>query len=118
MSKYNYYDYLKKYDAGFLNKYESWGHANWSRRSNFLQLLYFRATTLMTGRIHIMHGIKLKGWYYTLSVLVCLADIYGIWFYQEIYNKYAYWKWVYYQPYFKNECEFFEYITKYITLVI
>jgi hypothetical protein len=107
--KRNYYDYLKKYDAHFLNKYESWGHASWSRRSNYLQLLYFRAYSLWTGgRSIFLPHIKLKSAYMMLCAGVCITDIYGIWIYQEMYNKYMPWKWVYYQPYFKDSARMME----------
>jgi hypothetical protein len=98
-----YYDYLKKYDARFLHKYESGTHLSWGRRSNFLQLLYFRAYSLMTGRNMWIPHMKIKSWFYNLGTLICLADIWGIWYFQEIYNKYSVQKWVYYQPYLKKE---------------
>lgn len=106
MSK--YYDYLKKYDSHFLNKYESWSHFSWGRRSNFLQLLYYRAYTLTTGRQILMPHLKLKSPFQWLCILVCLADVYGIWFFQEIYNKYTVHKQVYYQPYMKPDMVFQE----------
>ena len=77
--KKNYYDYLKKYDAHFLNKYESWAHAQLSRRSNFLQLLYFRAYSLFVGgrSIFVPH-IKLKSLFMMVCIGICLADVYVI----------------------------------------
>ena len=107
--KKNYYDYLKKYDAHFLNKYESWSHAQWGRKSNFLQLLYFRAYSLFVGgRSILVPHIKLKSAFMMVCAGICLADIYGVWIYQEMYNKYMPWKWVYYQPYFKDSCRLME----------
>jgi len=101
---YKYYDYLNKYDARFLNKYQSWGHHLWNRRSNYLQLLYFRAYSLYTGRNILLPHMKLKKPYMLISALICVADIYGSWIFQEMYNKYVPWKWTYYQPYFKESC--------------
>src|SRR5690348_3025108 len=101
----NYNDYLNKYNAHFLNKYQSWSHYSWGRKSNFLQLLYYRAYTLNTGgRAPFLPHVKLKSPFIMLCALVCMADIYGVWIYQEIYNKYMPWKWVFYQPYFKESC--------------
>jgi hypothetical protein len=101
---YKYYDYLKKYDAHFLNKYESWTHQHWGRRSNYLQLLYFRAYSLFTSRAPVLPNIKVKKPFLYVACVVCLADIWGTWIFQEVYNKYMPWKWVYYQPYFKESC--------------
>ena len=106
MSK--YYDYLKKYDSHFLNKYESWTHYAWGRRSNFLQLLYYRAYTLVTGRQIFMPHLKLKSPYQWICLMICLADVYGIWYFQEISNKYTVHKQVYYQPYMKPQMVFQE----------
>ncbi len=116
MSNYKYYDYLKRYDAAFLNKYESWAHHSWSRRSNFLQLLYFRAYALFTGRTILMPHLKAKSWFTYISCLICIFDIWGVWVFQEIYNKYSVQKWVYYQPYFRSETMFNEY--KYVINII
>ena len=98
-----YYDYLKKYDAPFLNKYESWAHFNWGRRSNYLQLLYFRAYSLLTGRNIILPHLKLKSPWLWMAAVVAFADVWGVWIYQEMYQKYQPWKWTYYQPYFRPE---------------
>ena len=107
--KKNYYDYLKKYDTHFLNKYESWSHAQWGRKSNFLQLLYFRAYSLFVGgRSILVPHIKLKSAFMMVCAGICLADVYGVWIYQEMYNKFMPWKWVYYQPYFKDSCRLME----------
>lgn len=106
MSK--YYDYLKNYDTRFLNKYESWTHSSWGRRSNFLQLLDYRGYSLMTGRNIFLPGFKLKGWFFTFGSIICMADIWGIWFFQEIYNKYTPQKWTWYQPYLHPETQFVE----------
>ena len=101
--KKKYYDYLKKYDAPFLNKYESWSHYQWGRRSNYMQLLYARAYYLYSGRGILMHGWKIKHPFVWCGTVVCIADVFGIWFYQEMYNKMTPWKYVYYQPEWKNE---------------
>ena len=108
MSNYKYYDYLKKYDARFLNKYENWLHYENGRKSNFLRLLGYRAYSLMTGRPIMMDGVKIKQWFYIFCSLICLADVWGIWYYQEIYNKYYPWKYTYYTPDWKNEMTLLE----------
>jgi hypothetical protein len=108
MSSKKYYDYLKNYDAKFLNKYESWSHHSWGRRSNFMQLLYFRCYSLFTGRNILLPHLKLKSPYIWICVGVSMADVWGIWFYQEIYNKYYPWKWTYYQPYMRGDILFDE----------
>ncbi len=100
---YKYYDYLKNYNASFLNKYENWLHHENGRRSNFKRLLDYRAYSLLTGRPMFMYGFKLKSWYYVLCSLMCLADIWGVWYFQEIYNKYYPWKYTFYTPEWKTE---------------
>ena len=106
---YKYYDYLKKYDAAFLNKYESWFHYSWGRKTNFNQLLKYKAYLMWTGgRTIFIDGTKLKTSYAYLAGLICIADIWGVWFFQEMYNKYQPWKWIYYQPYYKEECKSME----------
>ena len=106
----NYNDYLKKYDAHFLNRYQSWHHHAWGRKSNYMQLLYFRAYSLWTGgRSIFLPGYKLKSAFMMIGAGVCMADIWGVWFFQEMYNKYQPWKWIYYQPYYKDQCRLMEY---------
>jgi hypothetical protein len=105
---YKYYDYLKKYDAHFLNRYENWAHHNWSRRSNFQRLLDYRAYSLATGRAFFMYGLKFKGWYYWACALLSFADIWGVWYFQDIYNRYYYWKYTYYTPDWKKELTLLE----------
>ena len=110
MSEYKYYDYLKKYNPRFLNNYESWSHINWSRRSGFIELLNYRSYTLSTGRNILFDGLKLKGWFFVYGSLMCIMDIWGVWYFQDIHQKYSTRKWVYYQPYMKPEMTFIEYI--------
>ncbi len=105
MSGKNYYDYLKKYDPNFLNKYQSWSHYAWGRKSNFMQLLYFRAYTFnVGGRAPFLPHLKLKLPYVLVCSLLCMWDVYGVWIYQEVYNKYMPYKWVFYMPYYKESC--------------
>jgi len=108
MSSYKYYDYIKNYRADFLNKYESWNHSSWGRKTNYTQLLNYRAYSLMTGRPILFYGIKIKGWFYMFGTLICLCDVYGIWWFQEMHNKYSSKKWIYYQPYLRKEMQFAE----------
>ena len=108
MSQFKYYDYLKKYTPMFLNQHESWTHYTWGRKSNYLTLLSYRAYTLMTGRDILLEGIKIKGWYYTFGALICIADIWGVWYFQDIHQKYSTRKWVYYQPQMAPEMTYIE----------
>lgn len=108
MSSKKYYDYLKKYDTHFLNKYENWSHFNWGRKSNFLQLLYTKSYLTYNGRNIFMHGYKFKSWFVWVGSVVCVTDIYLIWIYQEMYNKLYPWKWTLYMPYYRSECMFNE----------
>ena len=110
MSSYKYYDYIKNYDVGFRNKHENWTHYAWGRKTNFSQLLHFRAYSLMTGRPILWKGLKIKGWFYMFGTLICVMDVWGIWYFQEMHNKYSSKKWVYYQPYLRPEMTFLEYI--------
>jgi hypothetical protein len=105
---YKYYDYLKKYNAPFLNKYENWTHTHWGRRSNYQQLLDYRAYSLMTGRPIFLYGWKFKSWYFMLCAVISFADIWGVWYFQEIYNKYYPWKYTYYTPEWKKEMTLLE----------
>ena len=52
MSKggYSYYDYIKNYDASFLNKYQSGNHWWAGRGSNFLEMLRLKAVRLKSNR--------------------------------------------------------------------
>jgi hypothetical protein len=109
MSEYKYYDYLKKYTPKFLNSHESWAHWNWGRKSGFTDLLSYRAYTLMSPRNILFEGVKIKGWFFVFGSLFCIMDIWGIWYFQEIHQKYSTRKWVYYQPYMKPEMTFIEY---------
>jgi hypothetical protein len=107
----NYNEYLNKYDTSFVNKYQSWSHHAWGRKSNFLQLVYFRAYLFNTGsRAPFLPHLKFKNSFNIFCAIICMADIYGVWIYQEIYNKYMPWKWTMYQPYFKESCILMEYI--------
>jgi len=109
MSGKNYYEYLKKYDTHFLNKYQSWSHYSWGRKSNFLQLLYFRAYTLNCGgRVPFLPHLKLKAPFVYICAGICMFDLYGVWISQEIYQKFMPWKWTFYQPYFKEACVMME----------
>ena len=116
MSSYKYYDYLKKYNSHFVNRYENWSHLSWGRKSNYLQLLNLRAYTLMTQRSILLPGMKLKAPFFMLGCMVCLADIWGMWFFFTVYNKYSPQKWVFYQPYLKGDMTLMEYyiIIKYL----
>lgn len=108
-NNYKYYDYLKKYDAAFLNKYESWFHHSWGRRSNFTELLHYKSYGLYTGgRAIFVQGTRLKSIFVLIGAIICNADIWGVWFYTDIYNKFMPWKWINYQPYFKEELKFME----------
>lgn len=111
MSSYKYYNYLKKYTPAFLNRQESWTHFTWGRKSNYLDLLNYRSTTLMIGRNILNEQMKIKGWFFFFGAVICMADIWGIWYFQEIHQKYSTRKWVYYQPYLKPEMMFTEYLS-------
>lgn len=100
----SYYDYLKRYNADYLNKHESWAHYSWGRGSNFMQLQKFRSFSLLTNRAYVMPGLRFKGFFYFAGALLCIADVYGIWYFQEIYNKYSSFKWTLYQPWYHKEC--------------
>ena len=94
----NYYSYLKKYSPRFIAKYETWTHHAWGRKSNFLQLVNSKGALVMTGRAFILPGIRYKNLVYYSLAAICCFDVWGIWFYQDIYNKYTYHKWNTYQP--------------------
>ena len=94
----NYYNYLKKYSPRFLVKQESWTHQMWSRGSSFLQLVNFKGTLTMTNRTFIFPGYRIKSLFFFVGGLVCCIDIWGLWYFQEIYNKYTTHKWTNYQP--------------------
>lgn len=102
---YGYYNYLKKYSPEFLLKHESWKHEAWSRRSNFLQLLNTKGAHVLTSRVFFLPGIRFKTIWYVLGGLLCCVDVWGIWYFQEIYNKYTIHKWTNYQPWFHQQLQ-------------
>lgn len=99
----SYYNYLKKYSPEFLVKHESWAHHAWGRRSNFNQLVNFKGALVLTPRVFVLPGLRLKGLFYFLSGIVCVSELWGLWYFQEIYNKYTVHKWTMYQPYFHSK---------------
>lgn len=60
-STYSYYDYIKQYDAKFLNKYQS--HTHWwaGRGSNFLELLRLKSVRLKSNRNWMWVDVR-YGW--------------------------------------------------------
>ena len=101
----NYYNYLTKYSPRFLVKHESWTHEAWSRRSNFLQLLNTKSAHILSSRTHFMTGYKFKTSWYIYGAIMCIADVYGIWYFQDMYNKYTAHKWTNYQPYMNQQLQ-------------
>lgn len=101
-----YYDYIKKYNAQFLNNYTSWTHFSWGRGSNFMQLLNFRAFNLNTNRVSLVPGYKIKSTPSVLIGIYCLIAVYGIWISQDIYNRFSPRKATYYDDEEEDEISF------------
>jgi hypothetical protein len=101
--KYSYYKYLKKYSPYFLNKYENWGHLVKGRKTNFGRLLMVRAYLLLTHNMTILPGYRTTGTFYLFGAILTFIDLYGIWYSQEIYNKYSFHKWTHYQPWHQKD---------------
>lgn len=100
---YSYYDYLKKYNAEFLSRYELRNHVAFGRKSNFLQLLNTKAALMLTNRALIIPKVRSKAFLYYFLAGYCIVGYYGIWYFQEIYNKYTHHKWTMYQPYMHSQ---------------
>lgn len=100
---YSYYKYLRNYSPHFINKYENWSHFSWGRKTNFTQLQLFRSYILLTNKMTIIPGYRTKSKFYYAGAILCVADLWGIWFYQEIYNKYTFHKWTHYQPWMHKD---------------
>lgn len=56
---YSYYDYLNKYDARFLNKYQS--HTHWvsGRGSHFMELLRFKARRVKNDKNFVWFDVRM-----------------------------------------------------------
>ena len=103
MSSYNYFNYLKKYSPEYLLKYESWTHRMWGRGSAFKNLVNMRAALTLTPRVFVFPGLRTKSIvFYFMGAYACIL-IYGIWYFQEIYNKYTIHKWIHYNPMYNKE---------------
>lgn len=103
MSNYNYFNYLKKYSPDFLLKYESWSHRMIGRGSGIKMLTNMRAALMLTPRVFILPGLRTKSLVYYFMAGYALALVYGIWYFQEIYNKFTIHKWIHYMPMYNKE---------------
>ena len=100
---YSYYKYLKNYNPHFINKYENWSHLAWGRRTNFDLLQQCRTYLALSTKMTIFPGLRTKSTFYYLGALICVVDMWGIWYSQEIYNKYSFHKWTHYQPWMHKD---------------
>ena len=80
MPKYSYYDYVKNYDARFLNKYQSGTHWFSGRGSNFHELLRLKAIRMKSNRnwmwFDVRFGAKfIQGLYLPLFFFVTISAL-------------------------------------------
>jgi hypothetical protein len=99
----NYYDYLKKYSPEHINRYENWWHAFLGRRSAFSHLQHFRAYIILTNHMTFLPGFRFKSHVFFIGALLCVVNLWGIWYSQEIYNKYSIHKWNHYSPQYHKD---------------
>lgn len=102
--EHEYYQFVKKYSPHFLNRYENWAHGALARGSLFNHLQNFRAYIHLTNHMTILPGYRTKASIFYLGAFLCVVDIWGIWYSQEIYYKYSIQKWNHYQPWYHKDC--------------
>lgn len=103
MVNYPYYNYLKKYDQSFLKKYEVAENRTLGRGSGFLNFVRLRSALFLTPRVFVFGSFRTKSLVYYIMALFLCADLWGIWYFQEIYYKYNIHKWTGYQPWFHKD---------------
>lgn len=95
---YGYYSYLKKYSPFFIHKYECGVHASWGRGSQFLRMVEVKYALNLSQRVILFWPFTLKSPVVMFGAAFCCVNLWGIWYFQEIYNKYSIHKWTHYQP--------------------
>jgi hypothetical protein len=77
----SYYDYVKKYDSRFLNKYQSHSHWYAARSSGFMELLRMKAVRLKSNRnwmwFDVRYGVKFLYIFY-MPMLFFVAGSYAL----------------------------------------